>query len=173
MDGASELMEAVFSSPTFEPTDMFPMAFAAEMSTDLAREAVFGFGSADIPRQDETLTAYHYQPQRQPVSGISDSAAPNASGLAHGMGAVPPTSATTSDTPLVDAIRKDHPPPWLWDESYTQPDAFPASAAAAAAQPVVEALDVDMNDDFDWRHFGENLRDLTQSSTSGIWSSHI
>ncbi len=149
VERATQFMHAVFSQPTFEPSEIFPTAFSEEMATDLARDAVFGFGSEDMPRQDATLATYQSNPA--PAVGMTPSQ--------------PGTS--TSESPLVNEIRNDNPPPWLWGESYHPPNTFPTNPQPA------EAADVSMDENIDWQNFGENLRGLASSSTGGIWSSHI
>ncbi|CAK7236442.1 hypothetical protein SBRCBS47491_009638 [Sporothrix bragantina] len=144
----------VFSQPTFEPADLYQVL-------DLSKNAaggpanVFGtFSGTDMPRQDMTLAQFTTDPSlafQNPSANM-----PGGDGT---------TQAGTDATPLVDAIVKDYPPPWLWtnDTMDNNPSQFPSMLADGNDLKMD-----DMDDNFDWQDFSQTLGGMS----NGVWSSH-
>lgn len=152
---ATKVLDDVFSQSTFQPTDLYQVL---NMSKDGSGgpAAVFGsFSGTDMPRQDLTLAAF----STDPSLAFSNPAMAGADGTGN-------TSTSQSvATPLVDAIVKDYPPPWLWtnDNMDNNTNQFPGLLADSG-----DVKMDDMDENFDWQDFSQTLGGMS----NGVWSSH-
>ena len=180
-DGADHpvnMLNHVFAQPTFQPTDLIPFLNMKNVDTIGAGSSslvasstgangvvsagnatgdvnmggpatVFGsFSGADMPRQDASLGSF-------------------VAGGGSGNGAT--ASAQGPDgTPLVNAMVKDYPPPWLWtgDEANSLAAQYP-SVLADDTDMAMDEMD-EMDENFDWQDFGQTLGGMS----NGVWSSH-
>ncbi|CAK7207668.1 hypothetical protein SEUCBS139899_010479 [Sporothrix eucalyptigena] len=148
-----KMLDNVFSQPMFEPTDLYPVLNHLEKTGATGPANVFGtFSGTDMPRQDMTLAQYSTDP----------SLAFQNPALAGGDGS---TNQGSEATPLVDAIVKDYPPPWLWsnDNINNNPAQFPDMLADGNDMKMD-----DMDENFDWQDFSQTLGGMS----NGVWSSH-
>src|SRR3569833_448951 len=141
----THFMDNVFAQQVVDMANLIPITFPER--GDMTKSVPFGFGSTDIPRQDVTLAAKTINPN---FAGASP-------GPTAGAGRSSQTVPGQSETPLVDAMLKDHPPPWLWDP-YSQTSQFGSSS---------DDMDVAMDDGIDWQNFGENLRGFELQNGGG------
>ncbi|KIH93197.1 hypothetical protein SPBR_02264 [Sporothrix brasiliensis 5110] len=153
---ANKVLDKVFANATFEPTDLYQVLSLGKSANGGPAEVFGSFGGADMPRQDMTLAAFATDP----------SLAFSNQGMAGGNGNGTGTTAQAAEaTPLVDAIVKDYPPPWLWtsDSVDNNTSQFPSILADAG-----DVKMDDMDENFDWQDFSETLGGMS----NGVWSSH-
>ncbi|CAK7210185.1 hypothetical protein SCUCBS95973_000693 [Sporothrix curviconia] len=152
-----KVLDNVFSRATFEPSDLYHVLDVSKDGGASGPANVFGtFSGTDMPRQDMTLAQFSTGP---PLAFQN----PDASMVGAGAGGT--TQAGTEATPLVDAIVKDYPPPWLWtnDSIDNNSAQFPGMLEDGNDMKID-----DMDDNFDWQDFSQTLGGMS----NGVWSSH-
>lgn len=153
---SNDLLNSVFSQPTFTPSDLFPIAFGNDSDLRAAHEeatraALFGgLSNGQVPRVDDTLGLYSQN------GGSSSS------------GATAPSMPTAA---AVNSYLKDNPPPWLWGRSNEQN----TQAGQVSGMPIeADDVDVNMDENFDWQNFGESLKGFEMENggmAGGVWFS--
>lgn len=153
---ANKVLDNVFLKPTFEPTDLYSVLNLGGKDGAAGPAEVFGaFSGTDMPRQDLTLAAY----STDPSLAFSNPALAGGNGTGNG------STSQSEATPLVDAIVKDYPPPWLWTNDNMDNGANQLPGMLADANDM--KMD-DMDENFDWQDFSQTLGGMS----NGVWSSH-
>ncbi|KAL1901036.1 hypothetical protein Sste5346_002102 [Sporothrix stenoceras] len=152
---ANKVLDNVFSNPTFEPADLYSVLNLGKNAAGGPAEVFGSFASADMPRQDMTLAQYSTDP----------SLAFTNPALAGDNGTGNPSTSQPEATPLVDAIVKDYPPPWLWTNDNMDNGSNQLPGMLADANDM--KMD-DIDENFDWQDFSQTLGGMS----NGVWSSH-
>ncbi|CAK7266670.1 hypothetical protein SEPCBS57363_002207 [Sporothrix epigloea] len=154
-----QVLDSVFSQATFEPTDLYQVIDFSKQDTG-GPASVFGtFSGTDMPRQDMALAEF----MTHPVMAYHNPTTTTTMASAADYGAT--TQMGTDATPLVSAIVKDFPPPWLWTNDTI--DSNPAMFPGMLADGNDMKMD-DMDENFDWQDFSQTLDGMS----NGVWSSH-
>ncbi len=149
---SADTLHRIFSEPTFQPTDLMPLINLAKGNINNCPPATFGaFSSADMPRQDDSLAAF--VTRQPPVFTDAGSAEPGQPAQ--------PTAQQSEATPLVDAMVKNYPPPWLWSQEPNSIDQF----SSVLADDTDMTMD-EMDENFDWQDFSQTLGGIPNS----VWS---
>ncbi|KAK3936404.1 fungal-specific transcription factor domain-containing protein [Diplogelasinospora grovesii] len=126
-------------------------------SVEIARSAVFGFSSGDIPRVDHNM-AYATRMMEENNNGQTSSSFPST---------LPPQHPSIMSMMASPPLKDDNPPPWLW------PGALPGTDTGAGMSSeidqfanvpgVVDDMDVNMDEGFDWQNWQESLNRFTST----------
>ena len=180
-----KVLDNVFAQPTFEPSDLYQVLDLTKDGSN-GPPAVFGaFSGTDMPRQDLSLAQFATGPSlafANPAENNMVDAGADGNGTVNGtvngsgngsgnggnngnMAATAALQAGTVATPLVDAMVKDYPPPWLWNNDMIDNNSAQYPGMLSDSNDM--KMD-DMDENFDWQDFSQTLGGMS----NGVWSSH-